>query len=159
MNGINAMNRKRSHLYPVRAGSPPGRDGLHKCRQRQRGQAMAEFALVMPLMAALLFGLVMAGFYAYRAASADWGVFITGVASGSYNNPATEQARASVVWPDIRSRIAAGQAAPRQVRSQITIEDSRPWILGINLIEAHRGSAYFRLWRFYPGPPPPGGFE
>ncbi len=157
MNGINAMNRKRSHLYLPKAYRHKPAPGSPGCRQP--GQAMAEFALVMPLLVALLFGLVMAGFYAYRAASADWGVFITGVASGSYNNPATEQARASVVWPDIRSRIAAGQAAPRQVRSQITIEDSRPWILGINLIEAHRGSAFFRLWRFYPGPPPAGGFE
>ena len=135
--------------------------GLPAClrRQAQAGQTMAEFALAMPILAALLVGLALAGFYAFRAASADWGVFITGVAEGSYQNPATAQARSSVVWPDIRSRIAAGQSAQRQVRSLITIEDSRPWILGINLIEAHRGSSFFRLWRFYPGPPPPGGPE
>jgi len=125
----------------------------------QRGQTMAEYALAMPILAALLVGLALAGFYAFRAASADWGVFITGVAEGSYQTPATAQVRSSIIWPDIRSRIAAGQSAPRQVSSQIFIEDSRPWILSINLIEAHRGSTFFRLWRFYPGPPPPGGPE
>jgi len=135
--------------------------GLPACLSRpaQAGQTMAEFALAMPILAALFVGLALAGFYAFRAASADWGVFITGVAEGSYNTPATAQVRRSIIWPDIRSRIATGQAAPRQVRSQIIIEDSRPWILNINLIEAHRGSAFFRLWRFYPGPPPPGGPE
>ena len=35
------------------------------------------------------------------------GVFITGVASGSYNTPATEHARDNVLWPDLADRINA----------------------------------------------------
>jgi hypothetical protein len=45
------------------------------------------------------------------------------------------------------------------VRSLISVEDSRDWIFGIRLIEAERAATFFRLWRFYPGPPPPGGIE
>ena len=120
---------------------------------------MAEFALAMPIMVILMFGMVLAGFYAFRAASADWGVFITGVATGSYNTPATGQARQTVLWQDIRGQLSASQNRPRTVRSTISINDSRPWIFGIHLIEAQRGSTWFRLWRFYPGPPPAGGLQ
>jgi hypothetical protein len=120
---------------------------------------MAEFALVMPILILLLFGMTFAAFYAFRSAATDWGVFITGVASGSYNNPATEHARSNVPWPDLADRINAGQTGPRQVRSLISVEDSRDWIFGIRLIEAQRAETNFRLWRFYPGPPPAGGFE
>ena len=121
---------------------------------------MAEYALAMPVLILLLFGMTLAGFYAFRAAAADWGVFITGVAEGAYETPATGQVRASVVWDDIQSGIATGgHPADRQVHSQIGIVASRPWVFGINLTEAHRGTSYFRLWRFYPGPPAPGGVE
>lgn len=125
----------------------------------EKGQAMAEFALILPVLILLLFGMTFAVFYAFRSASADWGVFITGVANGAYNMPATEHAREDVLWPDMADRINAGQNGERQVRSLITVEDSRSWIFGIRLIEAQRASTYFRLWRFYPGPPPAGGIE
>ena len=121
---------------------------------------MAEYALAMPVLILLLFGMTLAGFYAFRAAAADWGVFITGVAEGAYETPATGQVRSSIVWDDIQSGIATGgQLTDRQVHSQIGIVASRPWVFGINLTEAHRGTSYFRLWRFYPGPPAPGGVE
>jgi len=122
------------------------------CR-KERGQAMAEFALMIPALILLLFGMTFAAFYAFRSASADWGVFITGVATGSYNAPATERARDAVLWPDLANRINAGENGPRQVRSLISVEDSRSWVFSIRLIEAQRAAAYFRLWRFYPGPP------
>jgi hypothetical protein len=128
-------------------------------RCREKGQAMAEFALILPVLILLLFGMTFAAFYAFRAASADWGVFLLGVASGSYNTPVTEQARTSVLWPDLAEQIQAGPTAPRQVRSMIDVDDSREWIFGIQLQEAERAGAYFRLWRFYPGPPPAGGIE
>jgi hypothetical protein len=70
----------------------------------------------------------------------------------------TEHARANVLWPDLADRINAGQSGPRQVRSLISVEDSRSWIFGIRLTEAQRAANYFRLWRFYPGPPN-GGIE
>lgn len=128
-------------------------------KQREKGQTMAEFALVIPILILLLFGMTFAAFYAFRAASADWAVFITGVASGAYNNPATGQAQASVLWPDLRDRLETAHTAARLVRSQIAVEDSRNWVFGIRLIEAQKGSSFFRLWRFYPGPPPSGGIE
>ena len=75
---------------------------------------MAEFALMIPVLILLLFGMTFAAFYAFRSASTDWGVFITGVATGSYNTPATEQARNAVLWPDLADRLQAGAdwAAP-----------------------------------------------
>jgi hypothetical protein len=123
---------------------------LLKC---EKGQAMAEVALMMPVLILLLFGMIYAAFYAFRSASTDWGVFITGVATGSYNTPATEQARDAVLWPDLADRLQAGDGGPRQVRSRISVEDSRNWVFGIHLVEAQRSATYFRLWRFYPGPP------
>ena len=114
---------------------------------------------MIPILILLFFGMTFAAFYAFRAASADWGVFITGVATGSYLTPATEQARAAVLWPALRNRLEAGQAGARQVRSQISVEDSRNWVFGIRLIEAQKAASFFRLWRFYPGPPPAGGIE
>jgi hypothetical protein len=136
---------------------------LRRCSPEKRwdfaGQAMAEFALIMPVLILLLFGMTFAAFYAFRSASTDWGVFITGVASGSYSTPATEHARDNVMWPDLADQINAGQNGPRQVRSLISVEDSRDWIFGIRLTEAQRAATYFRLWRFYPGPPPAGGIE
>jgi hypothetical protein len=125
-------------------------------RKSERGQAFAETALMAPVMILLIGGMLFAAFFAFRAAAADWGVFITGVAGGSYNHPATGVARQSVMWPDIRESLATGQSAEREVRSRIVIEKTNPWLLGINLFEAQRGSSYFRLWRFYPGP---GGWD
>jgi len=125
----------------------------------ERGQSMAEMALVTPILVLLFFGMMFAAFYAFRASTADWGVFIAGVASGAYNTPATDQAIGSVMWSDIQDRITAGQVDERQVRSTITIDDGRPWLFGINLIEAQRAETNFRLWRFFPGPPEPGGPE
>lgn len=124
-----------------------------------KGQTLAEFALTIPILILLVFGMFFAAFYAFRAASADWGVFITGLASGAYTQPATGQARESVLWPDLRERLDAGQSGARQVRSEIVVEDSRPWLFGIQLAETQRGASNFRLWRFYPGPPPSGGIE
>ena len=119
----------------------------------EKGQAMAEFALMIPVLILLLFGMTFAAFYAFRSASTNWGVFITGVATGSYDTPATEQARNAVLWPDLANRLQAGESGPRQVRSRISVEDSRDWVFGIHLVEAQRSATYFRLWRFYPGPP------
>jgi len=129
---------------------------IPRMRVKEQGQAMSEFALVMPILVVLMAGMMMAGMYAFRAAAADWGVFITGVAAGTYNTPADSLAQKDVLWSDIRERISTSAYAPRRVRSQISIDDSHPWIFGINLIEAQRGKNNFRMWRFYPGPPPDG---
>ncbi|PKN92268.1 MAG: hypothetical protein CVU44_14095 [Chloroflexi bacterium HGW-Chloroflexi-6] len=119
-------------------------------RMKEKGQVMAEFALVIPILILLLFGMTYAAFYAFRAASADWAVFITGVASGAaYNNPDVGQAQESVLWPDLRDRLETGLAGGKLVRSQIAVEDSRNWVFGIQLIEAQRAGNFFRnqiLW-------------
>ncbi len=113
---------------------------------------MPEFGISIPILALLVGGMILAALYSFRSAAADWGIFIYGVTAGAYDAPATDQARASMMWPDIRDRITAESADNRQVRSQIEIQDSNPWMFGIKLVEAQRGTAYFRLWRFYPGP-------
>ena len=152
------------HCSPVDVARAQAGQALRHCSpvpeaRAQAGQAMPEFALMIPIMTLLVFGLVFAGFYAFRATAADWGIFITGVAEGSYNTPATSMARGTILWPDIQEAVATNQDAPRSVRSTISIEKTTPWAFGITLIEAHKGITVFRLWRFYPGPPPPGGFE
>jgi hypothetical protein len=116
---------------------------------------MAEFALAAPVLVLLLFGLTYAAFYGFRAAAADWGVFITGVAEGVYDAPATGQALLRVPWADIRGGLAANPLAPeeRQVRSWIFVYNKRPLTGGFAVSETHAGSSFFRLWRFYAGPP------
>jgi hypothetical protein len=135
------------------------RVAVSRCQPGVKGQAMAEFALVTPVLILLFFGMTLAAFYVFRAGAADWGVFIAGVASGAYQTPATDMALDSVAWPDIRAGISAGFVEDRQVRSRIAIEDYHPWVYGLTLIEAQRAAAFFRQWRFYPGPPPDGGIE
>ena len=71
---------------------------------------MAEFALVLPILTLLMVGMMLAGFYAYRAAAADYGIFITGIASGAYDGPNVGEARTHVMWPDIRAGLQAGQS-------------------------------------------------
>ncbi len=121
-------------------------------RKSERGQALSEYALSVPIVFMLLAGAILAGFYAFRAAEADWGIFATGVAAGSYHGSAAEQARSTVFWFDIRQAIDAGEAGERTVRSTISIETERPWLFGIVLAEAQEGTSFFRLWRFYPDP-------
>ncbi|MBC8507527.1 MAG: pilus assembly protein [Chloroflexi bacterium] len=125
----------------------------------QKGQTMAEFTLVMPILILLLFGMTYAAFYAFRAASVDWGIFVHGVAAGAYKTPAMGIAGQSTLWPELQSQISASQFPDdRLVRSQITVTNIKGWVYGINLIEAQHGTTFFRRWRFYPGPPT-GAFE
>jgi hypothetical protein len=122
--------------------------------RRERGQSLAEFAATLPIMILLVGGIVVACFYGFRSASADWGVFIDGVAAGSYDSGATAHAQQSVMWPDIRSGISwTGQLDTRSAHTHISIENSRPGLLGVDLTESYRASTFFRLWRFYAGPP------
>ena len=86
--------------------------------KRERGQAMAEFALMIPVLILLLFGMTFAAFYAFRSAAVDWGVFVTGVATGSYNTLATGQAVSCPMARTSRSALAHPKAVhARYVRS------------------------------------------
>ena len=53
-------------------------------RRREKGQIMAEFVLIIPVLILLFFGMFYTALYAFRVASADWAVFVTCVASGPY---------------------------------------------------------------------------
>jgi hypothetical protein len=122
---------------------------------REKGQALAEFAATLPLLILFVGGIVMACFYGFRSTSADWGLFINGVAAGSYDTQvASEMASRSVTWPDLRSSyLGTSQLISRSARTWISIENSRVGPFGADIIESYRGSVYFRLWRFYAGPP------
>ena len=122
--------------------------------RRQRGQSLAEFAATLPIMILLVGGIVMACFYGFRSASADWGLFINGVAAGSYDTNGIVQSQKSVTWPDIRSGFYwTDQTQARSAHTWISIENARPGPLGVNIVKSYQGSTFFRLWRFYAGPP------
>lgn len=122
--------------------------------RREKGQSLSEFAATLPILILLVGGIVMACFYGFRSASADWGVFIDGVAAGSYDTGATAYAHRSIMWPDIRAGITwISQPETRSARTWISVENSRPGPFGADLTESYRASVFFRLWRFYAGPP------
>jgi hypothetical protein len=123
--------------------------------RREKGQSLAEFAATLPLLILFVGGIVMACFYGFRSTSADWGLFINGVAAGSYDTQvASVMASRSVTWPDIRSSfMGISQPTSRSARTWISIENARAGPFGADIIESYRGSVYFRLWRFYAGPP------
>ena len=122
---------------------------------QQKGQALAEFAATLPLLVLFVGGIVMACFYGFRSTSADWGLFINGVAAGSFDSQnASVMANHSVTWPDLRSSfLKTSQPTSRSTRTWISVENERPGPFGTDILESYRGSVYFRLWRFYAGPP------
>jgi hypothetical protein len=123
-------------------------------RDGSRGQALAEFTAVLPILILLVGGIVMACFYGYRSAAADWGLFIDGVAAGSFDESAFAPASRSIIWPDIRGGILQiSDPATRTARAMISIENPRSGPFGADLTESYRASVFFRLWRFYAGPP------
>lgn len=131
--------------------------GQHHTNQRasglvrqERGQAMAETALTIPLLLLLMAGMILAGIVVYRTAASGWGVFIYGTGAGAFAGPV--EATGSVPWSDLRGGLNAGQTG-RAVRTQINASRSKSWINGIELYERQSGSAFTRRWRFYAGRP------
>jgi hypothetical protein len=150
----------RREIPDRRPADAPSTSLYAGCRDSARGQTTAEFALALPVLLLLLSGVMLSGFYAFRAAAGDWGVFIGGVTAGVYPEQADGRARSSIPWPDIRDRLTVElDGGARQARARLAIRDSRPWMFGLQLVEAQQGTGAFRLWRFYPGPPAPGGVE
>jgi hypothetical protein len=122
-------------------------------RQKCKGQALAEFTAVLPILILLIGGVIMACFYGYRSASANWGIFIDGVAAGSFDEGAVGPARSSIMWPDIRSGIImSSDPESKSARARIDVENSRVGPFGADLTESYRATTFFRLWRFYAGP-------
>jgi hypothetical protein len=120
-------------------------------KRKERGQANAEFVIAIPVLLMLIGGIFLAGFYAWRSAAANWGVFVTGVAGGSYDQSAITKVQDSIWWPDIRKAILVTQTG-QTVRSEISI-DTPFSFLGIPVTETQAGKATFHLWRFEAGPP------
>lgn len=122
-------------------------------RRKCKGQALAEFTAVLPILILLIGGVIMACFYGYRSASANWGIFIDGVAAGSFDEGAVGPARSSIMWPDIRSGIImSSDPESKSARARIDVENSRVGPFGADLTESYRATTFFRLWRFYAGP-------
>jgi len=121
-------------------------------KKQQKGQAMAEFAVAAPVILMLLIGIFLAFFYLWRTANADWGLFAAGAATGSYGAPRSQVPMRSL-WEDLRPAFSFSEApAGKSVSAHIGYSRKVEGFQGIALMEIHRGRAYFRLWRFYPGP-------
>lgn len=122
-------------------------------RRDQRGQAQVEFALAFPLFFLLAAGIVLAALAMLRGSLSGWAVFLSGAAAGAYPAPAWE-AVWTIPYPDLRGGLSFEmRPGERQAASRIRVEWTRPWAFGIQLGESWRGVGFFRLWRFYPGPP------
>lgn len=121
-------------------------------RRSQKGQAQVEFALAFPLFFLLMAGILLASLALVRGSLSGWAVFLSGAAAGSYPAPAWD-AVGALPFPDLRGGLTFEmRPGERQAASRIRVEWERPWAFGIRLGEAWRGTAFFRLWRFYPGP-------
>jgi hypothetical protein len=123
---------------------------MTKNKKRELGQAYAEFVIALPILLMLIGGIFVAGFYAWRSAAANWGVFISGVAGGSFDPSAIHRVQKGIWWPDIRNAITVVQNG-KVVRSEISINAAHNFF-GIPVTEVQTGSADFYLWRFRPGP-------
>ncbi len=121
-----------------------------KTRKGQRGQASLEFAVAAPVMLALIAMIFLSFMYLWRTANADWGLFASGVATGSYDGPRSTVPMRGV-WEDLRPAFSWGQEG-KSVSARVGFSREVSGYQGIALMEIHRGQVYFRLWRFYPGP-------
>ena len=112
---------------------------------------MAEFAMAAPVILMLIAMIFLSFMYLWRTANADWGLFASGVATGSYDGPRSA-ASLKGVWEDLRPAFSWGVEGPYSVTAQMDFSRRVAGMQGIALMEVHRGRVYFRLWRFYPGP-------
>lgn len=119
-------------------------------RKSERGQTYSEFIISVPVLFLLLGGIFLAGFYVWRVTASNWGLFVSGVAGGSYDTHAPARASRSIWWSDIRNAVVVEQTG-ETVRTEISIETPITFF-GVTLSDVHRGSNVFHLWRFRPGP-------
>ena len=114
-----------------------------KLRKGQRGQAALEFAVAAPVALALIAMIFLAFMYMWRTANADWGLFASGVATGSYNGPKSAVPMRGV-WDDLRPAFSWGQEG-KSVSAHVGFHRRVSGYRGIALMEIHRGKVYFRL--------------
>ena len=120
-----------------------------------RAQALAEFALVAPLILLLLSAVFFAYLYAWHAFTVDWALFTGGVTAGHYQSPGPGQGLSAVIWRDLQDAFSFQvDAQRRQVLGRVTYRRVTSGPLGVLVEERHRGEVTFYLWRFYPGPQP-----
>ena len=122
----------------------------------QRGQAMAEFAIVAPIITALLVGVFFAFVYLWRTANVDWALFASGAATGSYGGSRAQVPLQGVVFNSLQGSFRTGANPNRgTVSAQVGFSRRVAGPMGFALMEVQRGQVVFRLWRFYPGPDAP----
>ena len=120
------------------------------CETQQRGQANVEFVIAIPVLLMLIGGIFLAGFYTWRAVTANWGVYVSGVAGGAYDPAAINQVQSSIYWADIRQGMVVTERG-QTVNSELSFD--RPFsFLGMRVSETQEGRATFHLWRFVAGP-------
>ena len=123
---------------------------LRSCNTQPRGQANVEFVIAIPVLLMLIGGIFLAGFYAWRAVTANWGIYVSGVAGGSYDPSALQQVQSSIYWADIRHGMVVTQKG-QTVNSELSFDQPFSF-LGIQVSETQAGRATFHLWRFVAGP-------
>lgn len=116
-----------------------------------RGQAMAEFAVVAPVVLMVLAAVFLIFVYAWRAFNVDWLLFATGTAAGVYGGPHAQEALGAAAWSDLREAVQV-RIGDRQVGASIRMHRRASAPAGLLIEEWQRGATVFYLWRFYPGP-------
>jgi hypothetical protein len=118
---------------------------------RQRGQAIAEFALALPFFLFLMAAAYLAALYAIRGVDADVALFQRTLAAAAYPAPAEPP---PTLFRDLfRETQAVAEPGARAVRGRIAWTRAFPFIWDTTAVEAHHAAFFSRLWRFYPGPP------
>lgn len=116
-----------------------------------RGQAMAEFAVVAPVVLMVLAAVFLIFVYAWRSFNTDWLLFATGTATGVYGGPRTDEALGAAAWADLKEAVQS-YVGGREAGASIRLHRRASAPAGLLVEEWQRGATVFYLWRFYPGP-------
>ena len=120
-------------------------------RKALRGQAMAEFAVVAPVVLMVLAAVFLIFVYAWRSFNVDWLLFATGTAAGVYDGPRAEEALGAAAWQDLKEAVQV-RLGDRQAGASVRLHRVGRAPAGLLIEEWQRGATVFYLWRFYPGP-------
>lgn len=127
-----------------------------KNKKGERGQSMAEFAMVMPVLVLLVTGLIMSGFYAFRSTEVDFRVFMAAEAESSYIDHfgAWREVITNRTWKDLWNY--GGSRDAQRLRRSLGAYGGHTreyTISGFTFRESHQQTVEVRSWAFYAGPP------